>query len=54
MRSFSYAVDATGHSGSLVVPHERYMALGVTPSARQMACRELFRAALEPDQVHDI
>ncbi len=50
----SYAANAAGQPDALTVPHARYHDLGGTPEARQMGYRELFRAALEPNHVHDI
>jgi putative transposase len=42
----SYGVNAMGTPSSIVVAHERYMALGDHPSRRQAAYRELFREQL--------
>ncbi len=50
----SYAANALGRSDELIVPHDRYRALGSTPAARQSAYRELSRAALDPDRVDEI
>lgn len=50
----SYKFNATAQTGSLVTPHTLYQQLGRDPNTRQFAYRELFRTALESDQVHDI
>ena len=50
----SYRANAFGEDNILLTPHELYRALGPHPSARQPAYRELFRASLSPEQVHDI
>jgi len=50
----SYAANAAGRPNGLIVPHERYQALGETAEKRQLAYRELFRIPLDSDQVHDI
>ena len=50
----SYTANARGRPDKLIVPHERYLDLGSTPEERQAGYRELFRAALEPSQVHDL
>jgi putative transposase len=50
----SYLANAAGRTDRLIVPHEHYLQLGRTPADRQMRYRELFHAALEPNQLHDI
>jgi len=50
----SYHGNAMGKASDLLQPHENYLSLGVTPPARQMAYRELFRQALDPALVHDM
>jgi putative transposase len=50
----SYAANAEGRLDRLIVPHKRYLDLGRTSEDRQVEYRELFRAALEPNQLHEI
>lgn len=50
----SYKSNATVKTNSVVIPHTLYQQLGRDPTTRQFAYRELFRTALESDQVHDI
>ncbi|GBE48985.1 transposase IS200 like protein [bacterium BMS3Bbin12] len=50
----SYRTNATGHRDLVVTGHALYRELGRDPGSRQFAYRELFRNALEPDQVHNI
>ena len=44
----SYAANALGTNDPLVVPHNRYVALGETSVSRQLAYRALFREAIGP------
>jgi putative transposase len=50
----SYASNAIGHADRLMTPHANYLALGRGEGDRLYAYRELFRGALEPEQVHNI
>jgi len=50
----SYAANASGRADGAVTPHAVYRALGKSTGARGFAYRELFRSALEPEQVHQI
>lgn len=48
----SYRINAGGEEGGLIKPHPLYRVLGETREARAEACRELFRNALNAEQVH--
>lgn len=50
----SYGTNATGSADNVTTPHALYQALARDPQTRQHVYRELFRNALEPDQVHTI
>ena len=50
----SYRANAFGEKDPLVTPHALYKRLGRNQTARQAAYRELVRASLAPEQVHDI
>jgi putative transposase len=50
----SYRLNATDSEQGMLTPHALYLALGRDPEARSYAYRELFRHALDPDQVHTI
>lgn len=50
----SYRGNALSHDDRLLTPHPLYCALGQNATERQRNYRELFRAALNPEQVHDI
>jgi putative transposase len=50
----SYRANAQGEADPLVQPHERYLALGLSPAARQAAYRDLFRDELDRGLVDDI
>jgi len=50
----SYRNNAIGEYSSLVKPHANYLSLGDTAESRQDAYRELFRNALDVNQIHDI
>jgi putative transposase len=50
----SYQTNAQGDENALVQPHERYLALGLTPEQRQANYRELFRHELDPGLVDRI
>jgi putative transposase len=50
----SYAHNAMGGAGGLLTSHQAYRELGATVEERGFAYRELFRAALAPEQVHAI
>ena len=50
----SYRANAGHGEDPAISPHPLYLALGANPQERAHAYRELFRSALEPDQVHTI
>ncbi|MBI1906127.1 MAG: transposase [Rhodocyclales bacterium] len=50
----SYRANAIGEPGDGLTAHPLYQALGRSAQERGHACRELFRAALERDQIHTI
>jgi putative transposase len=50
----SYHSNAMGKASDLLAPHEKYLYPGATLPARQLAYRELFRQALDPELVHDM
>jgi putative transposase len=50
----SYRYNAVGEHSPLLKRHEKYLALGSTPGARQHAYRELFRNVPGATQIHDI
>jgi len=50
----SYRINAAGGGHTVIIPHPLYLALGQDQGERGYAYRELFRNALEPDQVHNI
>jgi len=50
----SYRTNASAIESPLITPHALYDALGQTREQRTHAYRELFRNALEPDEVHAI
>ena len=50
----SYRTNAQGEMDALVQAHALYNALGSDAASRQVAYRELFRAALEPGLVDEI
>jgi len=50
----SYRANAQCVADNLVKPHERYLALGRKGALGESACRELFRAELEPETVDEI
>lgn len=50
----SYRINARGDEPGCLTPHPLYLALGRDQEERSYAYRELFRYALEPDQVHNI
>ena len=53
----SYAHYATGDAGlnsSWLEPHERYLALGTSPVARQAAYRQLFRTPMPETELNSI
>lgn len=50
----SYTANASGRADGTVIPHAVYQALGKSAGERGFAYRELFRSALEPEQVHQI
>jgi putative transposase len=50
----SYRTNAMGGMQGFLTPHALYLALGQDREERGHAYRELFRSALEPDQVHNI
>ncbi|HEY2344937.1 MAG TPA: transposase [Xanthomonadaceae bacterium] len=47
----SHRCNANGESDALVVPHERYLALGDTGPARQSAYRAIFAEAISSDEL---
>ena len=50
----SYRINAAGGEQAAITPHPLYLALGRDQGGRGYAYRELFRNALETDQVHNI
>ncbi len=50
----SHAVNAHGKTGTIIRPHELYLALGASPHERHFTYRELFRNVMNKRQVHDI
>lgn len=50
----SFHANALGTSDPLIHPHDEYLALGVEPTDRHAAYRELFKTALSDDQLLDI
>ena len=50
----SYRGNAFGDHDDLLTRHALYMALGSSDYERQFTYRELFRNALDPEQLHDI
>jgi len=50
----SYHFNGLGKDDSLVQPHERYLALGAEPAARQIAYRELFKAHIDDKSLAEI
>ena len=50
----SYANNARGKSNNLLTPHEIYLALGSAPDKRRYCYRELFKSALDVDEIHAI
>jgi len=50
----SYAHNANGKPNTLIQHHPIYNALGYSPEERHFAYRELFRAHMEPDEIHVI
>jgi len=50
----SYRINAMGGEHAAITPHALYRALGRNQEERGYAYRELFRSALNPDQVHNI
>ena len=50
----SYPGNTFGDHDDLLTKHELYVALAHSDNERQHAYRELFRNALDPDQLHDI
>lgn len=50
----SYRANAQGERDPLVSPHGIYLSLDPEPAGRRQAYRELFRAHLDPDDVHAI
>jgi putative transposase len=50
----SYRINAAGGGQAAITPHALYLALGRDQEERGYAYRELFRSALDPDQVHNI
>ncbi len=51
---YSYAANAQGIDGRLVTPHPLYSVLDASAQGRRMAYRELFRHAIDSDQMHEI
>ncbi len=49
-----YSANARGLLDESITPHDLYRALGSTGDQRRYAYRELFRHALEAEQVHAI
>jgi len=50
----SFSANGLGSPDRVVNPHDIYQALGSTSDIRRYAYRELFRNALEADDVHAI
>jgi len=50
----SHAFNAYGSNDPVVIPHERYVALGEDPEARQAAYRALFSLPLDDATIDDI
>lgn len=50
----SHRFNAQREKSDIVVPHPDYLALGSDSAEQTYAYRELFRYALEPEQVHTI
>jgi putative transposase len=50
----SYRTNAFGHGDELVTAHERYMALGLDPAARQSAYRELLSGGMDDTTLDEI
>ena len=50
----SYRSNASGGKPVIITPHPLYLELGRTETERGFAYRELFRGALDSDQVHQI
>lgn len=50
----SYHANALGEPGDSLTAHPLYRALGQSAAERGHAYRELFRGALEPEQIHSI
>ena len=50
----SYHCNAMGKPCTILEPQEAYCSLGATPPVRQLAYRELFRQALNPELIHDV
>jgi putative transposase len=50
----SYHANALGKADGLITPHEQYLRLARTDSARREAYRELFKAHLDPELLTDI
>ncbi len=50
----SYRGNAHGEATEILGQHSLYLALGTTNETRQFAYRELFRNALDSDQLHSI
>jgi len=50
----SYVANAHGDTNELIEPHPLYLDLDTTKEARLSAYRELFRAHMEEDILHDI
>jgi putative transposase len=47
----SYHHNAMGKADSMLSQHALYQALGIGPAERQIACRRLFREALEENDL---
>ena len=50
----SYHANALGKADSLIVPHEQYLSIARTESARREAYRALFKAHLDPETLDEI
>lgn len=53
-RWWSYAANALGQTDDLLKPHEVYQRLGANAGERSYRYQELFRSALDTEQVHQI
>ena len=50
----SYHANALGKADSLILPHEQYLSIARTESARREAYRALFKAHLDPETLDEV